>query len=280
MNENTSLPAATKLGMITETDDEYHGGPGVSKSGLWELWTKTPFHFRHMVHEDKPHFAIGKAAHIAILEPETLEMRVTRGPEDRRGNKWKEAQDFAEFHKTILLTASDYDLAMIIRDLAAQNPFVRQMQSNDPIVETSFYANDAETGRLIKCRPDLYSRKLKVACDIKNMASASPNDFSRSVGMMGYHMQDAVYTDVLTQAGEDIEGFFFIVFEKSEPPMVAVYELDAAAVAEGHAVYRAALAKYDECAKADVWPGYPEGIQQVGLRSKWDYVLTNPNEAQ
>lgn len=273
----TDTPAR-KQGMIIETDEEYHGGPGVSKSGLWELWTKTPFHFRHMVHEDKPHFAIGKAAHIAILEPDTLEGRVTRGPEDRRGNKWKEAQDFAAHHQTILLTASDYDLAMLIRDVAANNRFIRQMQNSDTLVETSFYADDAETGRLIKCRPDMYSPSMKIACDLKNMADASAVEFARSVARMGYHVQDAMYSDVLTQAGHDIEAFFFVVFEKSEPPLVAVYELDAAAVAEGHAIYRAALAKYHECVKADTWPGYPEDIQTIGLRSKWDYVLTNPEE--
>lgn len=267
-----------KLGMIAETDEEYHGGEGVSKSGLWKLWTKTPFHFRHQVEEDKPHFAIGKAAHIAILEPEKLEISVTKGPEDRRGNKWKEAQDFAAFHNTILLTASDYDLAMIIRDVAVTNAFIRQMQEGDPIIETSFYAQDAETGMQIKARPDMYSRKHNIIADIKNMADASATEFARSVAKMGYHVQDPVYTDVLTQAGEEVEGFFFIVFEKSEPPLVAVYELDAAAIAEGHAIYRAALAKYAECVKADTWPGYPETIQKIGLRSKWDYVLTNPEQ--
>lgn len=261
-----------------ESDDAYHAGPGVSKSGLWKLWSKTPYHFRFGKHENKPAFDIGKAAHIAILEPDTLEMRVTKGPADRRGNKWKEAQDFAEHSQTILLTESDYEMAMLIRDLAETSEHLRLMRSGDPIVETSAYHIDEEHDVLVKCRPDIFSRTHKIGCDIKNMADASPSAFERDVGKFGYNMQDAVYTDIWSKgSGYEMEAFFFIVFEKSEPPMVAVYELDANAVAEGHAIYRAALARYAECLKADRWPGYSQEVQRISMR-KWDYKLTQPEE--
>lgn len=267
-----------KLGLVHETDEEYHnGGQGVSKSGLWKIWEKTPFHFRYGVREETAEFAIGKAAHIAILEPETLEARVTKGPADRRGNKWKDAMDFANKFNTILLTEGDYDTALLIRDLAATNEYIRMMQGEDTIVETSAYVLDEATGVQVKCRPDMYSHRHKIIADIKSTANASADEFSRSIGKFGYHVQEAMYSDVWERGtGFDVEAFFFVAFEKSEPPLVSVFELDAAAVAEGHAIYRAMLERYAECERTDEWPGYPTTIQKVGLRSKWDYKLTTP----
>jgi hypothetical protein len=260
-----------------ETDEEYHSGEGVSKSGLWELYTKTPFHYRYGVKPERTALEVGKASHIAILEPERLEVSVTRGPVDRRGNKWKEAQDFAAFHKTILLTEGDFDMVMRIRDLAGTCRALDFMRDGDPIIETSAYHVDEETGMLVKTRPDLYNPKHKLLADIKNMADGSAAAFGRDMPRFGYHVQEALYTDVWSKgSGNEVDGFMFIVFEKSDPPMLAVYELDANAVAEGHALYRAALAKYAECFKADEWPGYPDEVQRISIAKPWDYKLTQP----
>jgi exodeoxyribonuclease VIII len=262
-----------------ETDEEYHAADGISKSGLWTLWTKTPFHYRYVEHEDKPHFQIGKAAHIAILEPETLEARVGRGPADRRGNKWKEFLDYCERFKLIPLIEEDHNTAMRIRDLAAGVPELRLMQEGTTIVETSAYALDEEHGLMRKTRPDMYNLENRLIVDIKNMADASPSAFAKAVSTFGYHVQDASYTDIWTAGSKhEVDGFFFVVFEKSTPPTVAVYELDAPTVREGHAIYRAAMAKYAECAKAGRWPSYEEGMKTIGLRSRWDYKLTTPPE--
>lgn len=262
--------------IVHNTDEEYHEGEGTSKSKLWKLYDETPFHARYGKRKESNAFDIGKAAHVAILEPEVLENRVTRGPADRRGNKWKEAQDFANHFNTILLTESDHDQVMLIRDLAATVPEVRLMQEGEKMQEVSAYHVDEETGVLVKTRPDVYNVKNKIIGDVKNMAKADFMSFQRDVGKFGYHVQDAIYSDVWSKgSGLDVEAFFFIVFEKSEPPLVACYELDAPAVAEGHAIYRKALAQWAECEKTGEWPGYPAGIQQIGLR-RWDYRETEP----
>lgn len=260
-----------------ETDEEYHGGEGVSKSGLWKLWSKTPYHYRFQKQKESDALEVGKASHIAILEPERFDGAVVRGPADRRGNKWKEAQDFATFSHAILLTEADYDMCLAIREVAAACTALDVMREGEHIIETSAYHVDEETGVLVKTRPDLYNVRHKLIADVKNMADASANAFSRDISKFGYHMQEASYTDIWSKgSGHDVDGFLFIVFEKSDPPMLAVYELDAPAVAEGHAIYRDALAKYAECAKADQWPGYPVDVQRIGLRNRWDYKLTEP----
>lgn len=260
-----------------ETDEEYHAGEGVSKSKLWTLDTKTPFHARFGAKKESTAFAIGKAAHCAILEPDELEVRYTKGPDARRNsNEWKHAEDFARHAGTTLLKPDDYDMAMVIRDLASTVPELELMRQGESIVETSAYHIDEETGVLVKTRPDIYNPSHRLIGDIKNMADGSPEAFKRDVGKFGYHMQHALYSDIWAKgSGYEVDGFFFIVFEKSNPPMVAVYELSASAIAEGYARYRRALERYAECLEKDEWPGYAEGVQQIGLRY-YDYKLTPP----
>jgi len=262
--------------IVHNTNEEYHSSEGVSKSGLWEIYDKTPYHFKFGKKEHKSHFDLGEAAHIAILEPEKLETLVTRGPTDRRGNKWKNAQDFAAAHSTILLTEGDHDQVLAIRDKAATVPQIRLLQGEDTMREVSAYHTDEETGVTVRCRPDIYAPRHKLIGDIKTVASASYEAFSKSVGKFGWHVQDAVYTDVWSKGAElDVEGFFFIAFEKSEPPMVAVFELDANAVREGHAIYRRALQMYKDCEDRGEWPGYSGDVQTVSLK-QWDYRETTP----
>lgn len=270
------------MGLVKNTNEEYHASEGVSKSFLWAMETQTPYLARNEVRVDKPQFAFGTVAHVAILEPERLEQAVVRGPKDRvKRNEWKAAEDFAAYQGAILLTEGDYDMALRIRDLAAEIPELALMRDVDdngqgPMVETSCYHVDEETGLTVRCRPDMFSPRHKLIVDVKNMADASPEGWERDTGKFGYHMQDAVYSDVWGNgSGYDLEGFWFVVFEKSNPPQVALYELTPEAVAEGHARYRRALARTKECMDAGVWPSYPSGIQRTGLR-RFDYKLTPP----
>lgn len=257
-----------------ETNEEYHSGPGVSKTTLWTLHTKTPYHARYGARKDSHAFDLGTAAHIAILEPERLEVSVMKGPDDRRGNKWKDALSYAEEKGATLLTSGDYDQCLLIRDLADTVPEIRTVRKGETFTETSAYHDDEETGMTVKCRPDIYNKTHSIICDIKNMADASEAAFTRDVGKFGYHVQDAMYSDVWDKAtGMQVEAFFFIVFEKSEPPVVACYELTESARSEGYAVYRHALDRYAECVRSDQWPGYPAGVRKIGLR-KYDYRLT------
>lgn len=268
--------------MVVETNEEYHASEPTSKSKLWKLWSKTPYHARFgrpkaMTSQQQIALEVGKAVHIAILEPDLLDQSVTCGPVDRRGNKWKEAQDFAAAAGTILLTASDFEMVLLIRDAAAVVPEIALLQDDaGHLAETSAYTVDPRTGLAVKCRPDIYSPQHRLIGDVKTAADASYFAFKRDAAKFGYHMQHPLYSEVW-EAGTElpVDGFFFIVLEKSDPPAVACYELTPSAIAEGHATYCAALDLYKECLEKDEWPGYPSGIQKVGLNYR-DYKLTPP----
>lgn len=266
--------------LVNETNEAYHASAPASKTTLWKLWTKTPFHARFEAQKAATHYDVGTAAHIAILEPDTFEQRVLRGPEDRRGNKWKSFMDECDARGAVGLTESDYDQVIAIRDLAHTIPELDTMRSGNVITEQSAYATDAATGVDIKTRPDMFNVDTGIMLDVKNMTSASAYAFQKSIDVYGYHMQHAAYVDIWHHAtGFDVNAFFFVVFEKSNPPTVQLFELSPSAIAEGHAIYRAALERYAECLKSDHWPAYPSGIQQIGLR-KIAYKLTPPPEGE
>lgn len=260
-------------------NEAYHAGPGVSKSGLWELHTKSPFHFQFAPREEKNFFDLGEAGHIAVLEPETLEARVYRGPEDRRGNKWTDAQEFCRIEGKVCLTSKDFDKALMIRDTIHANATLNALITGSAaMVEASGYWIDPVTGELCRCRPDLYRPDLGLIVDLKTTASAHPAKFARSVVDYGYHAQEAFYTDGWRACGQKVDGFLFIAVEKADPFAFGIYEMPPSIVEEGRARMRAALDAYAECKRADRWPGYAEGVQELKFQ-KWAYTMIDAPSA-
>lgn len=256
------------------SNEAYHSGPGISKSGLWTIYSQTPAHYRFGEREENQAFDFGTAVHTAILEPETFEDRVFKGPADRRGAKWTDAVAEAANLGKLLLTAGDFEATQIIRDAVHADPWVRGIiTGGKPLVEHSAYAIDPATGLLVKCRPDLHRQDLGVMVDVKTSASASPDQFARAVVNYGYHAQEAHYTDTWRAAGGEVEAFAFIVVEKKPPYAFAVYELPPSIVAEGRAIIGRAMSTYAECLRTDQWPAYPSGVQELSFQ-RWSYRET------
>jgi len=261
--------------------EDYHADSAVSRSVLWRVYSKSPAHARFGERKETNALDLGHAIHTAILEPHEFERRNIRGPEDRRGNKWKDAVAEAEASGKLLLTAGDYDQVKRVRDAVHDYGFInRIICGNDALVEHSAYWRDEATGLLCKCRPDLVRPNLGVMVDVKSCASANAREFAASVARYGYHFQDAWYRDGWESAGGTAcIGFVFIAIEKEPPFEVAVFELEAAATEEGRLIGRKALDTYARCQAADEWPGYPREVQIINL-PRWGYQeITEAQEA-
>lgn len=258
-----------------ETAEEYHASEPVSRSTLWTLYNRTPYHAKFNKQAPKAHLDLGDALHKAILEPELFESKVYCGPDDRRGNKWKDAQDMCRASNQLLLTSGDYEKALAMREVAATCEPLQIMLRGTRLTEHSCYRriNDVD----VKCRVDLYNADLKTILDIKTCADASPEAFAKAVANYGYHMQEAAYTDIWSK-DMDVEAFFFVAIEKpteENPPVIAVYELDQSAVSEGFAIYQAALARYKECIARNQWPAYSQEVTKISI-PRWSFKETQP----
>lgn len=271
---NQTVPTPTGI-FENISNEAYHAGAGVSKSGLWTLETKSPAHYRYEVRKEKNEFDVGEACHLAILQPNEFEARIIRGPDDRRGNKWKDHAEFARVEGKLLLTSGDFDSVLAMRDTIHADAWISSIiTGGKPMVEASGYWTDPVTGMLCRCRPDLYREDLGIILDVKTARSAHADAFARSVINYGYHAQEAFYSDGWTAMGKPVNGFVFLTFEKETPYAKAVYELPPSIVDEGRAIMRKALNTYADCARTDTWPGYGEGVQELSFQ-RWAYRLTD-----
>lgn len=265
-----------ETGIYEITNEAYHSGPGISKSGLWELWQRTPAHFMGAERKATKAKDFGTAAHTAILEPHLFEKAYCVAPPgSKNSNVYKDKALYLVNQGFTLLSQDEYDAVRWIRDEAERHPLVRTLRA-DAVMEQSAYWIDEETGELCRCRPDVYSRKHRLIGDIKTSRSADANSFARDVANYGYHVQEPFYSDGWQAAGGgDVDGFAFIVIEKEPPYLFAVYELDPDSVEEGRQIARTALKIYAECRKTNTWPGYADKVQQLSL-PKWAFRFVNP----
>lgn len=249
-----------------QPEPDYHAHPAISKSGLWDIYTKTPFHFKNRKIDASKAMDLGSAVHCALLEPERFDGYVMQGPVDRRGNKWKDAEQYAQAYGKLLLTTGDYDKALYMRDAALEIPVVRAICSGGQQVEHSAYWTDPETQVECRGRIDVYHPELKMGADVKTTANAAKEEWARNAAKFGYHVQEAMYSEGWELAGGgDMDAFVFVLIESEFPFATAVYELVPSAVVEGRAIMRKALMKYSICQQTNVWPGYPAEIQELDI---------------
>lgn len=251
---------------------DYHGGPGVSKSGL-DIIRRSPMHFHAAMHAPErtptPAQAIGTAFHMLLLEPHEFESHYVVAPKfDRRTKDGKaeyEAFQVANAGKQLLDNEGMEQLlgmAHSVRQHKAANALLTGVPGK---AETSVYWNDPVTGELCRCRPD-YWRDDNIVVDVKTTDDASLDGFSKSLVNWRYHVQHPFYCDGIAAAtGSAPEAFVFLVVEKKPPYAVAVYSLDNESIELGRVEYRADLDLFAQCKRENAWPGYGENIQRIGV---------------
>lgn len=136
--------------------------------------------------------------------------------------------------------------------------------------EVSLFWHDEDAGVDRKCRLDwaVFSGDRWIVVDYKTARSAEPYAFAKQVANLNYHQQDAWYRDavqaVLAPMGQP-PGFVFVVQEKDPPYLVTLVELDPQTVAIGRAKNNYAMQVFHDCTAVDVWPGYSDEIELIGL---------------
>lgn len=251
------------------SNDNYHAGPGISKSGLWTIYDQSPAHYKFPPERERDNnaFDFGTASHMAILEPDTFEFGVRRGPADRRGNKWKDLKEVADIDGAILLTEKDYDNVCAMAAEVHSNEFLHNLICHPNVmIEHSFYWRDPETGVLCRCRPDLYRPDLGIVLDVKSSRDVHPRQFPSSVVSYGYHAQEAFYSRGIAMCDMKTNGFVFLAQEKESPWAKGLFELPPSIVEEGGAIVSKALRAYAACVKTDEWPAYGDDVQELKFK--------------
>lgn len=289
------------------SNEDYHRNadllpaPSLSSSGAKTLLNKSPLHYWYdsplnpdrPAEADKPHFAIGKAAHDMILLQDRWPDHYHVLPDGFSRAKSKQMPDaIAEADAAIesgmtVLRAED---AETVRQVAAaiRKSELAVATLTNGVAEETLAWQDKETGVWLRARPDFRPnsiaerRKVRIVSDLKFVAPtyASPAGFTRAIDNFGYHQSAAFYFDGIEAVyGQRPTHWVNIVVEKEGPFCVSLYELPAEDIERGRALNRKAIRLFADCLNAERWPGYADEPLAVGLpgwaRNRIDTEQTN-----
>lgn len=253
--------------------DEYHAGPGVSKSILDLVHTAPALvQWSRNAPRDEDEVAavdIGDAFHALILEPDRFKRDFVIAPEfNRRTNAGKAA--YAAFVEEAqarpVLNHDHLRQLRLMRESALAHPYARLLLEDEGDVEASIYWTDPETGLLCRCRPDKRLTRRPIVLDVKTVAGM--DRFAASIEDYRYFVQDAFYSEGYERHfGEPPAAFVFLVVSTSRDAgryPVRCFALTASDREEGRAEFRADLETYAECERRGVWPG----IESI-TRPRW-----------
>jgi exodeoxyribonuclease VIII len=259
-------------------NEEYHAGPGVSKSTL----VRAQATMHHALFPDEPapgsvaraNLDLGSALNDCLLLPRRWKRRYVRGPGDRRGTKWAGAVEAAGPNRAVLVE-KDYDFVLTMAKAVRNHPNAGPLVHNPQAVEPTIYWQDPDTGILCRCRPDVVTASADVV-DIKSAYDGTLEGFARAIRSHRYHWSDGFTSAGMQALRPGWRGAYaFLVIDKELVAKagvqgVALYSLRFEDREAGRSEVRSALDRFDEAARAAMaeerpWLGHPRGVTQLNV---------------
>ena len=259
---------------------EYAKWPAVSNSGLKYI-LRSPAHYKAAMAEtwkDTPAQILGRAFHMAILEPDIFWKHFAKEPEldtenyakPRSSKAYKEEIAFIEEKGLTVLKADDVENLNGMKAAVMGHQKLNKVITSTGQAELSILWKDPDTGVMCKGRLDWATdtRAGGAILDLKSTDDASPGSFERAVYRWGYHRQGEFYLRGARILGLPSKHFVIGAVEKSPPFGVVLYRLDDDAIRLGARQIDFALARYAECRRTKSWPCYTDEVVDIGV-PKW-----------
>jgi len=263
-------------GLYEISNEQYHGGPGLSKSAL-DLLRRSPAHYAAAYIHGKrepstPAQILGTRIHSSILEPHLFERDYVVEPAELSAlssatKAYKEGRKLFEEANPgrSVLSLDEWNTIRGMTDAVWSNPNAATLLQNGYAEQSVYWNHPDFPDVLCKARPD-YLRMEGVVIDVKTTKDAGAKAFASSIANFRYHVQAAWYLHGLSFAfGREFKHFVFIAVEKEPPYGVAIYEASPDMVFKGEMDYREDFARYIECSRSGVWPGYDQSIKMIDL---------------
>lgn len=256
-----------------DSNEVYHSKKEyISASGL-KMIKKSPLHFREEERKKTETMEFGSAYHTFILEPEIFDKEhfifddaakciEIGGAKPRATNQykyWFEEQMTLANGKT-LIDKDTMSILQAMSDRLLRHRYVKSLLSGGEAEMSVYCEIEIMTGQKIKVkiRPDYKKDSKRIISDLKTTSGASVNDFPRSAADLDYHIQAALYHDIMSA----IEGkgmgwnFFFIAQEKTKPFAFNIFEASPQFLSQGRYEWEQLIMLYAHCLENNTWPGY------------------------
>lgn len=256
------------------TEQEYRSYFGVNKSTLWEI-RKSPKHYKWLLEhpgEDTPALRIGRAIHMAVLQPEEFCEHYVIIPEgiDRRTKAGREEWSaFVEMHlkepDREMLTAEENAEIVAIANAAREE---HRALLDGCETEVPLFWDDPRTGIRCKCRVDAMkeTKDAFIVIDLKTTSDAEIGAFTRGAVKYGYHVQAAHYINGVVANGLNHGKpivWYFLAVEKKEPYVTNLIRADDGLIDEGQFRLMGLMDRLDKCLTENKWPGYGETVMTM-----------------
>ncbi|WP_157777237.1 PD-(D/E)XK nuclease-like domain-containing protein [Nocardia terpenica] len=252
---------------VAEAD--YHGDhSSLSSSGAKTLLFSSPAQLRYdQAHPrpPKPEFDFGSAAHTLLLGAGPA-IEVIDKPDWKTGEAQRKRRAAYEAGRIPLL-AHDYTAVTAMVQVVLEHPLAGSLFA-EGAPEVSGWWRDAETEAGLRLRIDwmTWAAERLVLVDYKTSLNAGRRAFAEAAAKFGYYVQHPFYVEGIRALGvHDDPDFVFVTQCRTPPYTVTVCRLDAADVALGHALGRAAVHRFARCQATGTWPDHSDRIHTVRL---------------
>jgi len=247
---------------------EYHKRPEIGASDL-KQFRLSPAHFRYWKDhgtEETDAQRLGTLAHCLILEPEKFSERFCCGGKKlnwtkRDGREQKMWQQDTEMEGLKVVYDHELQASEMMDKSIRSNEFAKELLTSNGLVECTVLSE--VLGAQCKCRPDRLVDSGPII-DIKSTRCAHKDFFSKDALKYGYHIQAALYLDIInSERGHNNTEHFIIAIENEPPYGVCIHLFPEMEIELGRHEYRKYLTLLQECMEYDSWPGYPEKPQEL-----------------
>jgi hypothetical protein len=287
---NTNFIKSAIIKEFTGTESEYHETKDYTSASKLKKLKVSPLHFKEAEEvEETEAMIFGSAYHCYILEPSRFESEyyvfddhsiyeVLIGEGYKSPRSTKQYKEWMESEMRLIgnrksLSITDFEKIKNMKSRLLSHRQVRILLANG-INEQGFIAElETTSGNIgVKFKPDKFNENKRFCLDIKTTKDASVDGFTRSAAEMDYHIQAALYSDLLDlRAGNGLGySFFFIAQEKVAPYAFNLFEASPQFIGQGRYEYELLMQLYKYCIDNNEWPGY-----QVWCENKYGIVELN-----
>jgi PDDEXK-like domain of unknown function (DUF3799) len=257
---------------------DYFSSPGINWSSLKHMLA-SPMAYRHALQSaraDTEAFAIGRAVHCLVLEPDAFDDQFIVWDGGRRyGKEWDAFRDAA--NGATIIRAQDAEFCRAIAGAVCGSPLAAQYLSGG-VVEHIVRWTDPETGLACKAKIDLINDGAGLLLDLKTTTSIDGRRFGAEAARYHYQLQLAHYAAGCAHGlGWAPSRVVILAVEKTAPFDVGVFALDSVAMQIAADEVAGLLRRVKECTENGIWPGRYSEEQALQLPA-WVYTADDAED--
>lgn len=254
--------------------EDYHSHEALGStdiSALLDNPRKFYYKKKGLLKQDQKHFILGRALHVFLLERDKFYEQYQVCPErDKRKKAYKEFMENADPNLEVL-SLSEFEEIETLTKKALELPKIHEfLEMSNTNTEVSYFVEI--DGVPVKCRIDLrvpYNDGV-IVFDPKTMAKdLSLKNIEKTMIDYNYHIQEALYSQVMTLNGENILDYLFCCISKQEYSGAVIVKNNQFAIDQAKEDLQKALKKYkyyyEKYGWEKPWPEHEEKVVLLNM---------------